>query len=202
MKTENVYLCLVFMLAFHRSSSLRFGRRYLSSAPGPAVNALNKAVDLSILNEGGLTSKENGPPLAGPLTKPKKKLVNTRALDKEYRIYSKTSRNNTIITLTNEKGDAIVVSSAGTLGFKGANRSSYEAGYACALHVLKRVLEENEKHRFTLQILLNGFGHGRDAIYRALLTAEMESIKRIVTRVTDRTPLAIGGVRPKKRRRL
>jgi small subunit ribosomal protein S11 len=55
---------------------------------------------------------------------------------------------------------------------------------------------------FTLQILYKGFGQGRQALDSVLMTSEGENIRPLVCRLTDRTPLKIGGTRARKARRL
>jgi small subunit ribosomal protein S11 len=55
---------------------------------------------------------------------------------------------------------------------------------------------------FNLELLFKGFGQGRDALQKALLTVEGENIRNLIIRLTDRTPIKIGGTRAKKARRL
>lgn len=101
--------------------------------------------------------------------------------------------------------------SGGSCGFKGVNRSGYEAGYQCAVRAFARVkqlaLESAEMGgggsggaRF--EVLFKGFGRGREAVYKALMTSEGDGVRPFVTRVTDNTPIKIGGTRAKKTRRL
>lgn len=54
----------------------------------------------------------------------------------------------------------------------------------------------------TIELVLKGFGPGREALISALGSAPGEEIRKKVKRITDATPLKIGGVRPKKRRKL
>ena len=58
------------------------------------------------------------------------------------------------------------------------------------------------EHAFNLELLFKGFGQGRDALQKALLTVEGENIRNLIIRLTDRTPIKIGGTRAKKARRL
>lgn len=53
-----------------------------------------------------------------------------------------------------------------------------------------------------LEVLWNGFGQGREAVFRALLAGEGQPTKGLISKMTDKTPVKIGGVRPKKRRML
>jgi len=52
----------------------------------------------------------------------------------------------------------------------------------------------------SLTISMNGFGQGRDAIYSVLTMAESYQIRRHIRALVDKTPIKIGGSRPKKRR--
>jgi small subunit ribosomal protein S11 len=119
-----------------------------------------------------------------------------------HHLHVKSSRNNTIVNLTDPKGKTIFRTSGAQMGFKGANRASYECGYACATAALKRTSELLGSGPFHLHIFLNGFGQGREAIYRALIASDHEEVKNSVVALSDSTPLKIGGTRPKKTRRL
>ena len=101
--------------------------------------------------------------------------------------------NNTIITITDEKGNAIAWSSSGVLGFKGAKKSTpfaaQEAAEACA----KAALEQGIK---TVDVDVKGPGAGRESAVRALATAGLT-----ITSIVDTTPIPHNGCRPPKRRR-
>ena len=101
--------------------------------------------------------------------------------------------NNTIITITDEKGNAIAWSSSGVLGFKGAKKSTpfaaQEAAEACA----KAALEQGIK---TVDVDVKGPGAGRESAVRALATAGLT-----ITSIVDTTPIPHDGCRPPKRPR-
>ena len=101
--------------------------------------------------------------------------------------------NNTIITITDEKGNAIAWSSSGVLGFKGAKKSTpfaaQEAAEACA----KAALEQGIK---TVDVDVKGPGAGRESAVRALATAGLT-----ITSIVDTTPIPHNGCRPPKRPR-
>ncbi|KAI9029850.1 hypothetical protein CLU79DRAFT_732862 [Phycomyces nitens] len=105
--------------------------------------------------------------------------------------------NNTILTLTRPNGSPLVNTSGGTAGFKKAQRSGYEAAHQAALQLLDKVQAKN-LNITNVHIVLKGFGPGRDAAYKALVTGSQWNIRRI----TDATPVPFGGCRPKKARRL
>ena len=101
--------------------------------------------------------------------------------------------NNTIITITDEKGNAIAWSSSGVLGVKGAKKSTpfaaQEAAEACA----KAALEQGIK---TVDVDVKGPGAGRESAVRALATAGLT-----ITSIVDTTPIPHNGCRPPKRPR-
>ena len=109
-------------------------------------------------------------------------------------IYIQSTFNNTIVTVTDEKGGAIASSSAGALGFKGAKKST---PYAAQLAVTN-AMEKAKSRGFSKAIVyVTGVGPGRDSAVRALLNAGLE-----VSLIKDTTPLAHNGCRAKKARRV
>ena len=101
--------------------------------------------------------------------------------------------NNTIVTITDEQGNAIAWTSAGALGFKGAKKSTpfaaQMAGEACA----KVAVEQGLK---TVDVNVKGTGPGRESAVRSLQAAGLE-----VVMITDTTPIPHNGCRPPKRPR-
>ncbi|KZT57106.1 translational machinery component, partial [Calocera cornea HHB12733] len=92
--------------------------------------------------------------------------------------------------------------SGGTVGFKGHNRNSFEAAHQACLAVFATVERIMSRTDVRLELRLNGYGNGREAAIRALMGVEGERVRESVVRVTDTTPIKIGGVRAKKLRRL
>lgn len=120
-----------------------------------------------------------------------------------FQLYVKASPNNTIITFSTPTGRVLSVISAGMCGFKKVQRSSYEAGYRCAVRVFEKIAEVGEDNiGMTLHVHFKGFGQGREAVYRALTTSEGDAIRDMVKCLSDRTPIKIGGTKAKKTRRL
>ncbi|EST07418.1 Ribosomal protein S11 [Kalmanozyma brasiliensis GHG001] len=120
-----------------------------------------------------------------------------------HRLFVNSSRNNTILTLTSPSGDPLASASGGSVGFKKSARSGYEAGYRAAFSMFGKINEFKDAWRIQhLEVLWNGFGQGREAVYRAMLAGEGQATKNLISKMTDKTPVKIGGVRPKKRRML
>jgi small subunit ribosomal protein S11 len=121
--------------------------------------------------------------------------------DEEYYFHVLSTKHNTHITFTRPDKGAIVSLSAGNLGFKKAQRGTYDAAYQLAAHVFKDIENKGIKPR-SVEVLLRGFGQGREAVTKALLGQEGRFLRPIVKRVTDSTRLKFGGTRSKKPRRL
>jgi small subunit ribosomal protein S11 len=120
-----------------------------------------------------------------------------------YRLHVFSSRNNTIATFTRPNGNVISWASGGQCGFRKSQRSGYEAGYQVAVKIFRRMEVELENEvSAVVELCFRGFGQGRDAVQRALLTTEGENIRTRIASLKDRTPLKIGGARSKKARRL
>ncbi|KAG6911628.1 hypothetical protein DXG01_007878 [Tephrocybe rancida] len=145
-----------------------------------------------------------GPPRGPPQSKnplDQADLAKYREIKPRYSLYCQSTRNNTITTLMDEHFKPVAAFSGGSVGFKKVNRSGYEAGYQCAVHMFKAIEASAQKKDFVIDLYFKGFGQGRDAMHRALLTSEGESVRPLVGTITDRTPIKIGGTRAKKARR-
>jgi len=74
--------------------------------------------------------------------------------------------------------------------------------YADRLEEGKKLAIWEKRGRIEVELFFKGFGQGRDALHKALLTSEGEKVRPLVITVTDRTAIKIGGTRAPKRRRL
>ena len=114
-----------------------------------------------------------------------------------------THKHNTHISLTKPNSDAIISISAGNIGFRKGSRGSYDAGYKLAAFVLNQIQSRDLLIKIkSLEVILRGFGAGRNAIVEVLLGNEGRNIRGKVSKVTDATRLKFGGVRSKSPRRL
>jgi small subunit ribosomal protein S11 len=99
--------------------------------------------------------------------------------------------------------DTLISLSAGNIGFKKAGRGSYDAGFQLAAFVLRQMTEKGMMRNMRgLQVVLRGFGAGREAVTKALLGSEGRIVRKQITSVVDATRLKQGGPRGKKPRRL
>jgi 30S ribosomal protein S11 len=102
--------------------------------------------------------------------------------------------NNTIVTITDMKGNAVSWSSTGQLNFKGSKKSTPYAAQMAANSAAQAAREFGMK---TVEVYVKGPGSGREAAIRALQSAGLE-----VTMIKDVTPVPHNGCRPPKRRRV
>jgi small subunit ribosomal protein S11 len=102
--------------------------------------------------------------------------------------------NNTIVTLTDKKGNALAWSSCGAVGFKGSKKSTPFAAQVAAGAAAKKALEHGLK---TVEVMVKGPGSGRESAIRALAAAGLQ-----ITLIKDVTPMPHNGCRPPKRRRV
>ncbi|KAG6837522.1 hypothetical protein H0H93_007703 [Arthromyces matolae] len=152
----------------------------------------------------GPPSSMSSSPLKKPSPNPldKNVLLNYQENKLRYRLYCQSTRNNTITTLMDGDFKHVASFSGGSCGFKKVNRSGYEAGYQCAVRIFKIIEAEAKEKPFEIDLYFKGFGQGRDAMHKALLTSEGEMVRPLLASITDRTPIKIGGTRAKKARRL
>ena len=102
--------------------------------------------------------------------------------------------NNTIITITDDSGNVLAWSSAGSKGFKGSRKSTAYAAQIAADAAAGKAQEHGLK---TLSVKLKGPGSGRETALRALQARGFKIIS-----INDITPMPHNGSRPPKRRRV
>lgn len=124
----------------------------------------------------------------------KKKTSKNQFQGGKGRMYVKSTFNTTYVSFTDEKGNVICWSSAGTSGFKGARRSTPFAATSIIEEGLKKAKANNIN---SLDVYIKGPGPGRDAAVRVLKTAGID-----ISMIADITPIPHNGCRPKKPRRV
>lgn len=110
------------------------------------------------------------------------------------RLYITATLNNTIVTFTDENGQALFWSSSGGVGFKGSRKATPYASTTAVEAVLNKAKDHNVKY---LDVFLKGPGTGRDAALRALRATPFK-----ITQIVDITPLPHNGTRQQKTRRI
>jgi len=106
----------------------------------------------------------------------------------------KSSFNNTIITITDQQGNAISWASAGNVGFKGSRKSTPFAAQMAAESAARKAQEHGMRK---VDVFVKGPGSGRETAIRSLQATGLE-----VGQIQDVTPQPHNGCRPKKRRRV
>ncbi|MEI7656964.1 MAG: 30S ribosomal protein S11 [Phycisphaerales bacterium] len=109
-------------------------------------------------------------------------------------VHIKSTQNNTIVTITDTNGETLAWDSAGTIGFKGARKSTPFA----ATRAAEQAAGKARKMGMTeVEIRIKGSGAGRESAVNGLTAAGLR-----VTAVEDHTPVPHNGCRPSKRRRV
>ncbi len=110
-------------------------------------------------------------------------------------VYIQATFNNTIITITDLKGNVLSWASAGKMGFKGAKKSTPYAAQIISSNVATAAIDTYSLRE--VEVRVKGPGGGRESAIRALNAAGLH-----VKSIKDITPIPHNGCRPRKRRRV
>ncbi len=110
------------------------------------------------------------------------------------RMYVAATFNNTVVTFTDEQGNAIASGSTGQVGFSGSRKST---PYAATMAIEKVVVAAKDRGVRQAEVFIKGPGPGRDAALRVLRASGLK-----LTLIADVTPIPHNGCRPKKQRRV
>ncbi|HUW24432.1 MAG TPA: 30S ribosomal protein S11 [Patescibacteria group bacterium] len=102
--------------------------------------------------------------------------------------------NNTVVSIANLDGDVLLQESAGSLGFKGARKST---PYAATIATEKALMRAKQMGVKEVEVYIKGPGAGRDAALRAIRAANLK-----IDLIADVTPIPHNGVKPRKPRRV
>jgi small subunit ribosomal protein S11 len=109
-------------------------------------------------------------------------------------VHVRATSNNTLVTITDMNGETVCWDSAGTIGFKGARKSTpfaaTRAGESAASKARKIGMTE-------VEVRIRGSGSGRESAVNGIVSTGMR-----VTAIEDHTPVPHNGCRPTKRRRV
>lgn len=120
--------------------------------------------------------------------------VRARPVVRQGQVHVLASYNNTIITLSDGRGNVIAWSSAGTIGFKGTKKATPFAAARVAETVAEKAKRAGVEE---VSVFVKGVGSGRESAVRALANRGLN-----ITFIKDVTPLPHNGPRPKKVRRV
>jgi len=110
------------------------------------------------------------------------------------RAYIHSTFNNTVVTLTDPKGNVLAWGSSGTAGFKGSRKGTPYAAQLAAQETARKGMEHGLRQ---IDVYVKGPGSGREAAIRSLQSAGLH-----ITSIRDVTPVPHNGCRPPKRRRV
>jgi small subunit ribosomal protein S11 len=111
------------------------------------------------------------------------------------KVFISSSYNNTILTLTNSKGQVLAWKSAGSVGFKGTKKSTSFAASRVAEAIANICKKIGVVDR--IEVFVKGIGAGRESAVRALITQGLN-----ISSIKDITPIPHNGCRQKKVRRV
>lgn len=104
------------------------------------------------------------------------------------------SFNNTIVTITDMRGNTVCWGSSGTVGFKGSRKSTPFAARMATEQALKTAQQMGMQE---VELFVKGPGPGRESAIRAVQALGVK-----ITKITDETPVPHNGCRPPKKRRV
>ena len=172
-----------------------------------AKEAAPKAEGAAKRPAGKKTAKPKKEQPAPAATAPESLSLSTDEVDKPKIVKAKGSKNvhsgvahvlatfnNTIVTITDLKGNVIGWSSAGKVGFKGSRKSTAYAAQMVAQDASRQAMGHGLKE---VEVLVKGPGAGRESAVRAL-----QAIGLDLTVIRDVTPVPHNGCRPPKQRRV
>jgi len=110
------------------------------------------------------------------------------------RFYIRASYNNTIVSVTDDKGNAITWASAGSLGFAGPKKATPFASSKVIAAIVERLKSNGPTD---VEVIVSGVGSGRDSAIRSLINHGFN-----ITAIRDCTPIPHNGPRPPKLRRV
>lgn len=120
-----------------------------------------------------------------------------------YHLHVFSHKHNTHVTFTHPNRNAIISMSCGNVGFKKTRRGTFDAAYSLAKYVMERIVYMGYSTKVNrVELSLRGFGQGREAAIKVLLSPEGAFLRDKIVRVTDATHIKHAGSRSKSKRRL
>lgn len=117
----------------------------------------------------------------------------TKKIDRGF-VYVSASYNNTIITVTDQAGNVIAWSSAGSLGFSGPKKATPFAASKVVAAIIEKIKKTGP---FNINVIVKGVGSGRDSAVRSFANQGFTILS-----IKDATPIPHNGPRPPKVRRV
>ncbi|KAH7127665.1 hypothetical protein EDB81DRAFT_809759 [Dactylonectria macrodidyma] len=118
-----------------------------------------------------------------------------------FHIYS--HKHNTHITCTKPNRDPIISLSCGNIGFRKSRRGTFDSAYSLTKYILERLIHNGWPMKISrLEVVMRGFGQGREAALKVLMSPEGKVLRDKIVRVADSTRIKFAGTRSEKPRRL
>ncbi|KAG6052462.1 hypothetical protein E4U17_005769 [Claviceps sp. LM77 group G4] len=118
-----------------------------------------------------------------------------------FMVYS--HKHNTHITFTKPNREPILSMSCGNLGYRKSRRGTFDSAYSLTKYVLERILHTKWiKDMNKLELIFRGFGQGREAVIKVIMSPEGKIVREKIIRVADSTRIKYAGTRSSKPRRL
>ena len=105
-------------------------------------------------------------------------------------VHIQATFNNTIVSVSDKKGEVLAASSAGANGFRGSKKGTAYAAQVAAEKVAE--IAKRDHGMSSVDVFVKGIGLGRDSAIRAFSTLGIQ-----INSITDKTPIKHGGCRPK-----
>lgn len=122
------------------------------------------------------------------------KKVNSKKRVDSGILYVQSTYNNTMVLLTDKKGNALMASSSGALGFKGAKKGTPFAAAKVGEVLAEKAAEIGLKE---IDVIVKGVGSGRESAIRGFISKGVN-----ITSIKDETPVPHNGPKPPKPRRI
>ncbi|KAI9158858.1 putative 37S ribosomal protein S18 [Paramyrothecium foliicola] len=166
------------------------------SANPLTMDFISKTLDSATLNASGVDTRSLTHPGEQTLTRPEDEI-------EPYHFHIYSHKHNTHITCTKPSREPIISMSCGNIGFKKSRRGTFDAAYSLTKYVLERMIHTGWPPKIQrLEVVLRGFGQGRDAAVKVLMSPEGKILRDKIIRVADNTRIKFAGTRGEKRRRL
>ncbi|KAG6005531.1 hypothetical protein E4U21_007857 [Claviceps maximensis] len=120
-----------------------------------------------------------------------------------YHLHVYSHKHNTHITCTKPNREPIISMSCGNIGYRKSRRGTFDSAYSLTKYALERLIHTGWTQKINkLELVLRGFGQGRDAAVKVLMSPEGKVLRDKIIRVADSTRIKFGGTRSEKPRRL
>ncbi|KAL6868868.1 hypothetical protein ACO1O0_000191 [Amphichorda felina] len=124
-------------------------------------------------------------------------------MEEPYHLHIYSHKHNTHVTCTKPNREPIISLSCGNLGFRKSRRGTFDSAYSLTKYLIERLIHNGWPMKIKrLEVVMRGFGQGREAALKVLMSPEGQVLREKIVRVSDSTRLKFGGTRSRAPRRL